>query len=159
MNDISIDSYKFAVLYNNGEVECNNNVSKHETEKSIIWIVNPTDENLNLSDIENLDNKKKFVNEISGAWACLIKNKQNNSFRVISSINNELPWYYTVNSPFLISNNIFLILNHLQKYDINYNAIASYLTFDHTFGGETFLNQIRKVYGGDIIYLSEQSIH
>ena len=158
MKDLSINDYKFVILFNNSNVDCNDNIFRFETDKSIIWLVNPNEDSLDISELENLDNKKKFVHEIPGTWACLIQDKIKKSFRAISSINNELPWYYTKTHPHLISNNIFLLIKHMQKYDINYNAIAAYLSFDHTFGGETFLNQINKVYGGDIICLSNQSI-
>lgn len=158
MQKISLDNYKFALILNNGLVECNDNVKKYETEKSNVWIVNPNQESINIIDLENIDNKTKYVHEVEGIWSCIIKDKKNKKFRAISSINNELPWYYTTNKPYMISNNIFLIIKQLKSYDTNYNAIASYLSFDHTFGGETFLNQIKKVYGGDIIYLTNENI-
>lgn len=158
MKNISLNNYKFALILKNGIIECNDNVKQYETEKSIIWIVNPNEESINVIDLEKLDNKRKYVHEVEGIWSCIIRDKKNEEFRAISSINNELPWYYTMDNPFLVSNNIFLIIQQLKSYDINYNAIASYLSFDHTFGGETFLNQIKKVYGGDIIYLSNNTI-
>jgi len=158
MQRISLDNYKFSLILNNETLEYNDIVKKYETENSIIWIVNPNEESLNIFDLENLNNKRKFVHEVEGIWSCIIKDKKTKEFRAMSSINNELPWYYTTTKPYIIANNIFLIIKQLKSYDTNYNAIASYLSFDHTFGGETFLNQIKKVYGGDIIYLTNENI-
>jgi len=158
MQRISLDNYKFSLILNNETLEYNDIVKKYETENSIIWIVNPNEESLNIFDLENLNNKRKFVHEVEGIGSCIIKDKKTKEFRAMSSINNELPWYYTTTKPYIIANNIFLIIKQLKSYDTNYNAIASYLSFDHTFGGETFLNQIKKVYGGDIIYLTNENI-
>jgi hypothetical protein len=158
MKEISIDDYHYGVVLHNGGVECTSKVLKLETDKSIIWLVNPNEDPINIYDLESLDNKKKFVHQIDGTWSCLIRDKKSKNFRAISSINNELPWYFAKKEPFTISNNIFLIIRELKSYEINYNAIASYLGFDHTFSGETFLEEVSKVYGGDIVYMANGNI-
>ncbi len=152
MSDISffMNKYKYSTLFYNGTCEHSEYVEKVETQKSTIWIINPNKILLKNDLLEKLDNEKLFVHEIDGIWSCIIQDKTTREIRAISSINNELPWYYK-EKPFVISNSIFLIAGLANSRELDEVSIATFLSFDHTFGGSTFIKGIKKAYGGDIL--------
>lgn len=161
-NSISFEKiekvYKFSLLVKNEEIYASKYIKKYETENSYIWLINPNEIELDISKIEKLDNIKNYVHDIDGIWACIIKNKSGKGIRAISSIHNELPWYYSAELKGIIANNLFLVTDNLKKLELNFRAVSSFLAFDFCYGGETFLNGINKSYGGDILYISNDAI-
>lgn len=150
---------KYALLFDGNEISCGLGFNKYETENSVIWLANPNNDSIKLTDLEKLDNEKYHVYDIEGIWSCLIKNKSDGNFRAITSIQNELPWYYSIKSKIRLSSNIFLLTDYLSNAAINYEAISSFLAFDFCYNGETFLNNIRKTYGGDILFLKDSPLN
>jgi hypothetical protein len=148
---LSFDRYAF--LFYENEILMGLDFKKYETEDSIIWLANPNEAQIKVNNLEKIDNINFHVYDIDGIWACLIKNKVDNKYRAITSIHNELPWYYNEESGNIVSSNIFLLATYLDSIKINYEAISSFLAFDFCYNGETFIKNIRKTYGGDIIYL------
>ena len=141
-----------------GEIFPASHIKKYETVNSFIWLINPNEIEINIDELEKLDNVKNYVYEINGVWACIIKSKHGNQFRAITSINNELPWYYSLESNGIIANNIFLIAKYLDSIEMNFRAVSSFLAFDFCYAGETYLKKVKKSYGGDILYISNESI-
>lgn len=150
--------YKYSSLLYDSKVTGSPSVQFFETANSKIWVINPNYTSIDLSLLEKLDNVKYSVHEINGIWACIIQDKINNSFRVITSINNEQPWYYLNSKIPAVANNIFLLRPYIQEVKPNYRAISSFLSFDFCYGGETFLSDVKKSYGGDIIYLNNNKL-
>lgn len=161
MNDLNyfINYYKYSTLVYDDKCSVTEDVQFYESVNSKIWLINPNQTVIDIAVLEKLDNKKFFVHEVEGTWACIIQDKKTNEFRAIPSINNELPWYYSEKKPFVISNNIFLIVKLTGLTEPDELGIATFITFDHTFRGLTFLNGIKKVYGGDIIYMNPNSLN
>ena len=161
MNDLNyfINKYKYSTLVYNNKCERTECVQYRETDTSFIWLINPNQEQINIHDIEKLDNINFFAHEIEGIWACILQDKNTKIFRAISSVNNEMPWYYSHKPPFIISNNIFLIAELSGLKEPNEIGIATFISFDHTFAGETFIKGITKSYGGSIITFNEKSMN
>lgn len=160
MNDLNyfLQKYKYSTVVHDNECICTEHVNYCETNVSNIWLINPNQLQIDINVLEKLDNKQFFVHEVEGTWSCIIQEKSTNKFRAISSINNELPWYYSEKSPYIISNNIWLIIK-LNGFTVpDENGIATFISFDHTFAGATFVRGIKKIYGGDIIYINDNSI-
>ena len=107
--------YKYSSLLYDSKVTSSPSVQFFETANSKIWVINPNYTALDLSLLEKLDNVKYSVHEINGIWACIIQDKINNSFRVITSINNEQPWYYLNSKIPAVANNIFLLRPYIQE--------------------------------------------
>ena len=156
--DKVFEHYRYAIIVNNGKVNFSEGVEKYETSKSHIWIVNPNHELIDLKVLESLDNVSSHVSDTSGIWSCIIQDKTSSNFKAISSINNEFPWYYSEKNPQIIANNIFLLSQQLSITSIDAYSVASFLTLDFCVGGGTFINGISKSQGGDIIYLTIQSL-
>lgn len=160
MNDLDyfMRGYKYSALVHDNKCACTKHVKFCETAGSKVWLINPNESPIEINKLERLDNKEHFAHEIDGTWACIIQDKNTNMFRAISSINNELPWYYSLTSPFIISNNIYpiIVLNGSKEPDEV--SIATFVTFDHAFAGATFIKGVKKTYGGDIIYLNKNSV-
>ena len=150
---------KYALIFDGNEISCGLGFSKYETENSIIWLANPNNDSIKLTDLEKLDNKQYHVYDIKGIWSCLIKDKSEGNYRAITSIQNELPWYYSLETEIRLSSNIFLLTSYLSNSAINYEAISSFLAFDFCYNGETFLKNIKKTYGGDILLFKSRSIN
>ena len=124
---VVFDAYKYALLLKDGQVLHSDGVEKFETPTSFIWLINPNNDSLDLSLIESLDNDNSHVWEINGTWSCIIQNRSNNSFRAISSIHNELSWYYSVDHPNIISNNLVLLSAQSGLNSIDQTGVASFL--------------------------------
>ncbi|MHA2099998.1 MAG: hypothetical protein ACW99A_15070 [Candidatus Kariarchaeaceae archaeon] len=156
--DKVFEYYKYAIIVNNGKVSFAEGVEKFETSKSHIWLVNPNQNLIELKVLESLDNVSSHVSDISGFWSCIIQDKTSGNLRAISSINNELPWYYYEKDTQIIASNIFLLSQQLNIASIDTYSVASFLTLDFCVSGHTFIDGIKKSYGGDIIYLSTKSL-
>jgi len=156
--EMIFDYYKYSVVLEPNIITASQNVIKYETKDSFIWLINPNDIELDIYSLEKLDNINNYVYEIEGIWACIIQNKLGNEFRAITSIQNELPWYYSNELKGIIANNIFLVAKLLKYIEINHRAISSFLAFDFCYFGETFLKNVEKSYGGDILYLSNNKV-
>ena len=150
--------YKYSAVFFGNNVKSNELVELYETKESKIWVINPNKINIDFSLLEKIDNIKYHPYDINGIWAAIIQDKENNSFRLLTSINNEQPWYYITSPKPAVSNNIFLLTDFLEDIEPNYRAISSFLSFDFCYGGETFLSNINKSYGGDIIYINNNKI-
>lgn len=147
--------YKYSTLRQDSKITISSpSVQFFETVNSKIWLINPNLIAIDLSLLEKLDNIKSYVHDINGIWACIIQDKTNNNFRTITSINNEQPWYYLNFPTPVVANNIFLLKTYITEIKPDYKAISSFLTFDFCYGGETFLSNVKKSYGGDIIYIN-----
>lgn len=152
------DIYKYSILVYDQDVISGEKVKKYETDHFAYWMIDPNESYTNVECFSKLDNKTHNVWEKPGIWSCIVKDKRTNNFRAISSINNELPWYYSSKFPKIISNNLFLFLKATGLKQVNFDAVSSFLALDWCLGGETFIKDIKKSYGGDIIYLDENKL-
>jgi hypothetical protein len=156
--DEIVKFYKYSILFSNNQIYSSDFIINYETKKSFIWLINPNEIEINFNKLERLDNINNYVHEIDGIWACIIKDKNKNEYRAITSIHNELAWYYSNEKKGLLANNIFLLAKYLDNIKLNLTAISSFISFDFSYAGETFLQNVNKSYGGDILYFNEKGI-
>lgn len=150
---------KFALLFDGNNIFATSGFKKFETAYSIIWLANPNQEKISIDLLERIDNEKLYTYEIDGIWSAVVKDKLTNDIKFMTSAHNEIPWYYSLGQNYIVSTNIFLFADTLKDKSINYDAISSFLAFDFCYGGETFLQNIKKSYGGDIITLKQNNSH
>lgn len=144
---------KFTILLKDNEIFCANGVEVYETEKSKIWLINPNKIKINLEDLAKIDNESFLSTDIDGMWAFILKDKYSNKWKICSSINNEYCWYYSTRSNIIISNNIFLVSYYSGLSELDFTSIGCFLSLECVENGFTFIKNIYKNFGGDIIYL------
>jgi len=152
MRPSKINNKGFVLSLINGEVDADDGIEFHETEDSRIWIVNPLHRKFDLKLMENLDNTTKHTWEIPGIWSVLIQDKKNNQFRALTSINNEIPWYYSKDFSGILSTSLHILSFQTGLKEPDPISICSYISMDWSVGGYTFIKGIRKSFGGSIIH-------
>lgn len=145
---------RFSLLVSANEVKYAESVEIIETDKSIIWLINPNKMPIDIKKLELIDNNNTHTFEIDGIWSAVIKNKFNNELKIIVSPLNEICWYY-IKDKGIASTNIFLLFDYLDKIELDHLSIASFLAFDFVYGDETHIQGINKTYGGDVLYISK----
>ncbi len=154
-NEIVVEDI-FSFVIKNGDIEffsiC---FKKFETKDSYIYLANPNDSNISLNKLESIDNVKNHTFELEGIWTAVIKSKTDNEIKILVSTHNELCWYYNEETR-SASTNIFLLSKYLNKIEFDNLSIASFLSFDFCYSRDTFVKNIKKTYGGDVIYIKDR---
>ena len=140
------------------EIIIGEDIQFFETKKSKIWLINPNCHELDPNLLERIDNVNYHSWEVGGIWSVFIQDIKKGSYRAISSINNELPWYFSITKPLAISNNLSHISLNTGFNKPDFISIASHLGLDWSVAGYTFIDGLFKSYGGSILYFIEGSI-
>lgn len=146
---------RFSLLVLGNEVKYSDSVKIIETDKSLIWLINPNHIPIDIKKLELIDNINSHTFEIDGVWSAVIKSKFNDELKILVSPLNEICWYY-IKDKGVASTNIFLLNDYLDKIELDYLSIASFLAFDFVYGDETHIQGINKTYGGDVLYVGKK---
>lgn len=146
---------RFSLLVSINEVICSKDVQIIETDKSLIWLINPNQIQIDMKKLELIDNINTHTYEIDGIWTAVIKSKFSDELKILVSPLNEICWYY-IKDKGIASTNIFLLYNYLDKIELDHLSIASFLAFDFVYGDETHIRGINKTYGGDVLYIGKK---
>jgi hypothetical protein len=140
------------------EIIFGKSVDELETETSRLWIINPNSDEIDHTKLEMIDNDKCHSWELPGIWSVLILDKLTSKYRAISSINNELPWYYCEDNFNAVSNSLVHLSKLTGLKEPDYISICSHIGLDWSVGGYSFISGIKKSQGGSILYLSESKV-
>lgn len=158
MTDSLTYNNNLLITLKNRKIIFGRSIEFNETFKSKIWIQNPLGIQLDSSFLETIDNINKHAWEIPGIWSVLIQDKTTQYFRAISSINNELPWYYSSEFPGIFSNSLNKLAVETGLVQPDNASICSYIALDWSVGGYSFIKGIKKSIGGSILKENEYGV-
>jgi len=101
--------------------------------------------------IATLDNVETFLKN-GGLPYIKIGNEYVEAF---AGIFNPEPIFYTIhNNTLLISDDVFMLINYIEKHDINAQALVEFLEFKNTLGSKLVIRGIQLLQGGErLLYM------
>lgn len=102
---------------------------------------------------------ERCLKKLRGMFAfCIFDKKQKTFFIARDRLGIKPLYFYHKKNSFIFSSEIKSILNLINKYSLNINAVSSYLSFRYPIGEQTFFNEISELKPGNYLKFHKNKI-